>query len=97
MKQSHMSTCKYFKDQCSDGEQSKTFWHTVRPYMSDKGETHYEIRLYKDDKIISDPGKVARIFNNYFMTVTDVVGITENTNGLSLPEIIKINTNAIQG
>ncbi len=40
---------------CSDGEQSRPFWQTVWPYISDKGETHHEIMLCKDDKIVSDP------------------------------------------
>ncbi len=51
--------------------------------MNDKGETHHEIILCKDDKI------VATIFNNYFITATDGIGITENINGLSILEIIE--------
>ncbi len=50
-----MSTINYFKEKYSDGEQSRPFWQTVRLYMSDKGKTHHDIMLCKDDKIVSDP------------------------------------------
>ncbi len=69
VKQSCMSTINYFKEKCSDGEQTRPFWQTVRPYMSDKGKTHHDI--CKDDKIVSDPEIVASMFNDYFTTVTN--------------------------
>ncbi len=84
-----MSTINYFKEKCSDGEQSSPFWQTVRPYLSDKGETHHDITLCKDDKIVSDPEIVAFMFNDYFTTVTDGIGITEEINGISIAEIIE--------
>ncbi len=55
VKQSCMSISNYFKEKCSNGEQIRPFWQTVRPYISNKGETHHEIMLCKDDKIISNP------------------------------------------
>ncbi len=66
-----MSVSNYFKEKCSDGEQSRSFWQIVRPYMSHKGETHHEIMPCKDDNII---------FNNYFITATDEIGITHDNN-----------------
>ncbi len=47
-------------------------------YMSDKGEIHHEIMLCKDDKIVSDPEIEESMFNYYFTTVTDRIGITED-------------------
>ncbi len=41
------------------------------------------------DKIVSNPGIVATIFNNYFITATAGIVITEDINGLSIPEIIE--------
>ncbi len=57
--------------------------------MHDKGETHHAIMLCKDDIIVSNQGIVATIFNNYFITATDGIVITEDINGLSIPEIIE--------
>ncbi len=57
--------------------------------MSNKGETHHEIMLCKDDKILSHPEIVASMFNDYFTTVTDRIGITEEKNGISITEIIE--------
>ncbi len=84
-----MSTSNYFKEKCSYGEQSRSVWQTIRPYMSDKGETHYEIIPCKDDKIVPSPGIVETIFNNYFITAIDGIGITEDINDLSIPVIIE--------
>ncbi len=95
VKQSRISASNYFKEKYSDGELSRPFWQTVRPYMSDKGENHHKILLCKDDKIVSNPGTVANIFNNYFITATDGIGITEVINGLSIPKSLK-NTEVIQ-
>ncbi len=57
--------------------------------MSDKGETHHEMMLCKDDKIVSDLEIVTSMFNDYFTTVTDGIGITEEINGISITEIIE--------
>ncbi len=84
-----MSTINYFKEKCSDGEQSRPFWQTVRPFMIDIGKTHHDIILCKDYKIVSDPEIVASVLNDYFTTVTDGIGITEEINGISIAEIIE--------
>ncbi len=57
--------------------------------MSDKGETYHEIMLCKDDIIVSDPEIMASMFNDYFTTVTDGIGITKEINGIWITEIIE--------
>ncbi len=66
---------------------ARHFWQTVRPYLSDKGENHHDIMLCKDDELVSDPDIVASMFNDYFTTFTDGIGITEEINGISIIEI----------
>ncbi len=65
----------YFKDSA----QSKTFW---------QGENENEIMLYKDDVIITEPGKVGEVFNDYFIKVTEDIGIRENIDGLTISDIL---------
>ncbi len=72
---SHTSVSNYFKERCA---QSTTFWQTIRPFMSSKGENHNEIMLCEDDVIITEPGKVGEVFNDYFIKVTEDIRRHEN-------------------
>ncbi len=85
---SHTSVSNYFEERCSAGAQSKTFWQTIRPFMSSKGENHNETMLCEDDVIITEPGKVGEVFNDYFIKVTEDIGIRENVNRLTISDIL---------
>jgi len=85
---SRTSLSKYFEDRCSNGEQSRTFWQTVRPFMSSKGDDQNEIMLCENDQILSDPKIVGDVFNDYFITATKNIGINEDIKGLTIPYII---------
>ena len=56
---------------------NKTFWKTVRPFISNKG-THdnYDIILDENGKLIRDNGEVSQILNNFY------VNIIEQTTGM---------------
>ncbi len=85
---SHTSVSNYFKQRCSDGAESKMFWQTIRPFMSSKGESDNEIMLFEDNVIITEPGKVGKVFNDYFIKVTEDMGIHEHINGLTISYIL---------
>ena len=49
---------------------NKTFWKTVKPFLSDKVKKHSKITLGEDKEIISKDDQVAKIFNEFFMNIT---------------------------
>ena len=70
--------------------ENKTFWKTLKPFLTDKVKTKSKITLikkkYKDsstepsEEIISDEEKVAEIFNNFFVNVVSNLKILNNHN-----------------
>ena len=70
----------------SDITDNKKFWKTVKPILSDKGRSNSKITLIEDEKIISNDEEVAETLNNYFVTSTDSLGITENSDIISSTE-----------
>ncbi len=56
--------------------------------MSSKGESQNEIMLCEDDVIITEPEKVRELFNDYFIKVTECIGIHENINGSTISDIL---------
>ena len=58
---------------------SKKFWKTVKPFFSDKLQTNNKIVLIEDETIISNDVEVAETMNEFFVTVTDSLGIDENS------------------
>ena len=51
---------------------NKKFWKTMKPLFSEKVQTSSVITL------ISDEFKVAEIMNNYFVNITETLGISKN-------------------
>ena len=70
--------------------ENKTFWKTLKPFLTDKVKTKSKITLiekkYEDsstepsEEIISDEEKVAEIFNNFFVNVVSNLKILNNHN-----------------
>ena len=50
----------------------------MKPFISNKNKTKAKINLIEDETIISKDEEVAETLNNYFVTVTDSLGLTEN-------------------
>ena len=59
---------------------NKKFWKTVKPFISDKSSSKSRITLVEEGKIVSNESDVAETFNNFFVTITDSLGIIENEN-----------------
>ena len=57
---------------------NKKFWKTVKPFFSDKSQSQNKIVLTEGERIISDDVEVAETMNEFFVTVTDSLGINEN-------------------
>ena len=62
---------------------NRKFWKTVKPALSDKCQSNNKIVLVEDDEIIFDDTEVAEIFNSFFVTVTESLGIKENNDDIS--------------
>ena len=54
------------------------FWETVKPLFSDKVQVNASISLIEDGKMVNQDTQIAEIFNQYFATITDSLGITVN-------------------
>ena len=48
---------------------NKTFWKTVKPFISNKCRSSENIILVKGDDTISNKDQVANIFNEFFANV----------------------------
>ena len=48
---------------------NRTFWKTVKPFLSEKVTKHSKINLVEDDKIISRDDQIAKKFSEYFITI----------------------------
>ena len=48
---------------------NRTFWKTVKPFLSEKVTKHSKINLVEDDKIISCDNQIAKKFSEYFINI----------------------------
>ena len=58
---------------------NKKFWKTVKPLFSDKLQSKNKIVLIEDETIISNDDEVAETMNEFFVSVTDSLGIKESS------------------
>ena len=56
------------------------------PVLSDKGRSNSKITLIENDTIISNDKEVAETLNDYFVSITDSLGLTENYEVISSTE-----------
>ena len=56
---------------------NKTFWKTVKPFLSDKTPSDEEITLIEKDKIIKTDTKTATVLNTFFSTIISNLHIPE--------------------
>ena len=59
---------------------NKKIWKPVTPFFSDKLLSKSKIVLIENETIISNDVEVAETMNEFFVTVTDSLGINENSN-----------------
>ena len=51
----------------------------MKPVLSDKGRSNSKITLIENDTIISNDKEVAETLNDHFVSITDSLGLTENS------------------
>ena len=61
---------------------SRKFWKSVKPLFSDKIQAPSKIALLENEVLVTDDKEVAEIFNEYFVNITDSLGIIEPKDAL---------------
>ena len=85
---------QYFFERCTGGPKSNSFWPTIKPFLSNKGNVNNnEIILEENNKIINDQEEVATTFNNFFINVAKDIGPNLKTGNDEHPSITKIKEN----
>ena len=83
----------YYKSiQAKSIENDKQFWTTVKPLFSNTNPMSEKITLIENGKILSNDEEVAECFNEYFINITDGMGIDPSLKGvyenLTLDEMV---------
>ena len=61
---------------------NRKFWKTVKPLYSEKVQTSSDITLVENGTLVSDDFKVAEIMNDYFVNITETLGISKNADNV---------------
>ena len=65
----------YFAERCGGGMNSKYFWPTIKPFLTNKGSlVDTSQQVVENGKLITDPKEVAETFNQFFINVVKDVG-----------------------
>ena len=59
---------------CNENSDAKQFWNCIKPFLSNKSNSHRNIILQEEDKIIADRHDVCDVFNTYFSTIAETIG-----------------------
>ena len=71
---------------------TKNFWKTVKPYLSNKNISNSKITLVENDTILTEDKKVAKELNDFFSTIVMNLGISRPNNFDPLSENIRDKT-----
>lgn len=84
----------YFLERCTGGPKSKSFWPTIKPFLSNKGNnTTRDVIIQEGNKIIFDQQQVTETFNNFFIKVAKDIGNPNTTTNEEHPSIQAIKQN----
>ena len=76
---------------------TKKFWKTIKPYFSNKGLNSNKIFLSEKGRLIKDPVAIATTMNDYFVNITETIGLNQFDHLSNLFEnhasIIRIKSN----
>ena len=70
----------YFKEKLPKGNNVKDFWNYCKPYFTNKSISNDDrIILVENDKILNKDSDISETFNNYFVNITNDLGIFDWT------------------
>ena len=61
----------------NDITDNRKFWHTVKPFLSDKVKSRETITLVNNENIESNENEVAKTFNDFFLNIINNLKIPE--------------------
>ena len=56
-----------------DITENKKFWHTIKPFHSDKTKSREKITLIENENLVSDDAEVANCLNNVFLMLLKIL------------------------
>ena len=56
---------------------NKTFWRTVKPFLSDKTPFNAKITLIEDGEVISSDNEIANVLNTFFSNIVSNLNLPE--------------------
>ena len=60
-------------------EDNKTFWKTVKPFLTNKGSKGGNIKLVEKGELLQEDSLIAEEFNNFFKNAASSLDINENS------------------
>ena len=80
---------KYFDERCNRQYASRSFFKTVKPFISSNSATNgSRITLLEDKEVISEPLKVAEIFSKYYASIAEYKCETDGLDEISFHQAI---------
>ena len=64
-------------------DDNRKFWKTVKQLFSDKIQASSKITLLENGVLVTDDKEVAEVFNEYFVNITDSLGIIQPKGALT--------------
>lgn len=78
----------YFNQRCNLSKNPRSFWQTVKPFMSDKQVSSNVISLQENNQLITDQSKVCTLFNDYFINIANDLAECSDIENLSFKSLI---------
>ena len=83
---------RYFLERCERGPKNTDFWHTIKPFLTNKGchDDGNDILLHDESKL-HDPELTSNIFNDYYVNITSQLGLNDLPETDACPSVLAIN------
>ena len=78
----------YFEKRCSNINNSKDFWKTIRPFVNHSSNMNSGVSLLENNTIVSNPHSVSNIFNQYFVDAAKELSEPLHLSSMTTEEII---------
>ena len=84
----------YFNNRCNNQtSNSKQFWDTVKPFLTNKSNHTNQISLLENDKVISDTNEICNVLNDYFINIANNIPVPLDINNLTTQGVIDTYSN----
>jgi hypothetical protein len=88
------SVNNYFIDRCVGGCKNKSFWSTIKPFLTNKGSRiQKDTILCEDNSLINNQQNVCEVFNDFFVNVAKNIGNESISINEEHPSILSIKRN----